>query len=349
MFFNPGLCGALVETLLCTAVMILQSSPQTPASNGRIYLDVAVTQKSGAPVTGLQHQDFTVLDNKAPQTITSFEPVTAREVATEIILVVDAINATSLTVDGERAQVDKFLRADGGHLRCPTVVVVVTDTGTHILGAMSRDGNVLSAELQKEVIGFGTIHGTAVGGASERLQISLGALHRLIAMASPTKGRSAIFWVSPGWPMRMAANSALTSKEQQGMFADIVSLTTQLQRARLTLYSIDPRGTSEPITSAVFYEEFLKGISKPNQVELGNLALQVFAVQSGGLVFNSTNDIVGALQKCVADSESFYTLSFESAAAKKQDEYHRIELQLAKPGLIARTRQVYYAQPLPGN
>jgi hypothetical protein len=31
--------------------------------------------------------------------------------------------------------------------------------------------------------------------------------------------------------------------------------------------------------------------------------------------------------------------------AAKPDEYHQLQIKLAKPGLTARTRQGYYAQP----
>jgi hypothetical protein len=39
-----------------------------------ICLDVVVTPKSGPPVSSLQQQDFIVLDNKVPQTITPSAP-----------------------------------------------------------------------------------------------------------------------------------------------------------------------------------------------------------------------------------------------------------------------------------
>jgi hypothetical protein len=57
-------------------------SPVAPPAEGatvlargdgrRISLDVVVTDKSGKPVPGLQQQDFTLLDDKQPQTILSF-------------------------------------------------------------------------------------------------------------------------------------------------------------------------------------------------------------------------------------------------------------------------------------
>jgi len=51
-------------------------------SDVRIYLDAVVTPKSGPPVSALQQQDFTILDNDVPQTITSFNGNDVRQGAT---------------------------------------------------------------------------------------------------------------------------------------------------------------------------------------------------------------------------------------------------------------------------
>jgi hypothetical protein len=75
----------------------------------------------------------------------------------------------------------------------------------------------------------------------------------------------------------------------------------------------------------------------------------VLAVQSGGLALDVTNDVSGLLQKCIADTVPYYEISFEAPSSERADEYHHLEIQLTKPGLIARTRQGYYAQPSPRN
>jgi hypothetical protein len=38
-------------------------------------------------------------------------------------------------------------------------------------------------------------------------------------------------------------------------------------------------------------------------------------------------------------------VSFEASPADRRDEYHSLEIKVDKPGLTARTRQGYYAQP----
>jgi hypothetical protein len=92
MFTDARLGWFFLLTLLFPAVASAQKNvPLTQP--GRIYLDIVVTQKSGPPVPGLQQQDFTLLDSKAPQTITSFEAVKAREAQHEVFLVIDSVNS----------------------------------------------------------------------------------------------------------------------------------------------------------------------------------------------------------------------------------------------------------------
>ena len=56
-------------------------------------------------------------------------------------------------------------------------------------------------------------------------------------------------------------------------------------------------------------------------------------------------DIVALLQKCMADTGAYYEMSFDAPPADHRDEYHSLEVGVSKPGLTARTRQGYYAQP----
>jgi hypothetical protein len=81
------------------------------------------------------------------------------------------------------------------------------------------------------------------------------------------------------------------------------------------------------------------------QVQFGNLGLQVLAVQSGGRVLNSSNDVSSEIAACIADANAFYVLSFDSLPGDGPDEYHALEIKIDRPGVAARTRSGYYAQP----
>jgi VWFA-related protein len=346
MFMNARLGWFLLVTLLFAgAVSAQQSDPQTDAGNGKVYLDVVVTPKS-VPAVDLQQQDFTLLDNKARRAITSFEAVNGRDAHIEVIVVIDAVNTAFHNVGFARTQVDSFLHAEGGHLAYPVALAVFTDKGIQVLGDFSSDGNALGALLDQENTGLREVGRSAgIYGADERWQLSLQAFDRLVATAALRPGRKVILWISPGWPLLTGPNIQLDAKQEQRIFGNIVSLSAELSRARVTLYSINPLGTAESLSNAMYYQEFIKGVSKPSQVNLGNLGLQVLAIQSGGLAFNSSNDIASLLRKCLDDAAPYYEISFDAPVAAKPDEYHQLQIKLAKPGLTARTRQGYYAQP----
>jgi VWFA-related protein len=342
-------CFLLAPFLFAAAGQAQGPSAPVQAPAGRNYLDVVVTSKSGAPVSGLQQQDFTLQDNKVAVPITSFQAVAGREAPIEIVVVIDAVNTDARTVDDERIQIDKFLHTDNGNLAYPVALAVVTDTGVEIVGnTYSADGNALSAALKKESVALRDINRSAgYWGATERLQLSINALGQLVTREAARPGRKLIFWVSPGWPLLDVPGAEVDSKQQQQLFATLVRMNTDLMQSRITIYSIDPLGAGENTMETAAYRQFLKGVSKANQMQVGNLALQVVAIHSGGLVVGPDNDIAGLVQKCVADSAPYYEISFEPAAPDGPDEYHHLEIKVATPGLTARTREEYYAEPSP--
>jgi VWFA-related protein len=340
----------LLSVSLGAAVSAQQTSPPAQAGDAKIHLDVVVAPKSGPPVADLQQQDFTLLDNKMPQAIASFQAVNGRQAPIEIVLVIDAINAPYEKISYERDQIDKFLRSEEGRLAHPVALAIFTDLGTQIVGDFSLDGNALSAALDRQVVALRDLRRSAgFWGATERWQLSLQAMSQLVAKVTPHPGRKIVLCVSPGWPLLSGPGIQIDSKLRNQIFTDIVNFSTQMRRGRVTLYSIDPLGAGESVWHASYYQEFVKGVRKPGDVQVGDLGLPVLALQSGGLVFESTNDITAAIERCLADTAPYYEISFAPAPADGPDEYHQLEVKIARPGLTARTRQGYYAQPSPHN
>jgi VWFA-related protein len=341
-------CGLLLVVLSCALSLPAQQNSAPQPDSGKIFLDVVVSPKSGPPVGDLQQQDFTILDNKSPQTVTSFAAISGREAPIQVLLVIDAVNSDASHLSYQRGQIDKFLRAEGGHLAYPVAVALFTDKGVQIVEDFSSDGNALSSALDNNKIGLRFI-GRSAGfyGAADRLQYSLAALRQLIGDIAPRPGRKLILWVSPGWPLLSGPRLDITSKEQQQIFADVVAFSTQLRQARITLYSVNPLGAGESVYRGSYYQEFLKGVSKPSQVQPGDLGLPVLAIQSGGLALDFNNDLSALLQRCITETVPYYELSFDPPPSDHPDEFHHIEIKVSKPGLTARARQGYYAQPLP--
>jgi VWFA-related protein len=337
----------LAPLLWAAGVSSQQGNPATPPNTGRITLDVVVAKKSGPAISGLQQQDFVILDNKVPQKITSFQALGGNQAPIEVIVVIDAVNTGMPSVDFERQSIEKYLRSNGGHLTHPSTIAILTDTGIKLMqDGFTSDGNTLSATLEQQTVSLRSINRSAAfWGAVDRFQISLDAFRELAAREASRPGRKIILWISPGWPLLSGPEVLLDFKERQQIFANIVSLSTLLQEARITLYSIDPLGSNDFGPRTFYYGTFVKGISKPNQVDLGDVGLQVLAVQSGGLALNINNDVTGQIEKCISDTDAYYEISFDEPVDSKRDEYHQLEVKLENSGLTARTRHGYYANP----
>ena len=122
-------------------------------------------------------------------------------------------------------QIENFLTANGGELLHPVTLAVLTDQGTQIQEAGSRDGKALKAALDGNATGLRTIRRSAgFYGAEERLEISLRALDQLIARDETKPGRKLILWVSPGWPLLSGPGVQLDRKQEQGIFDQVAAL-----------------------------------------------------------------------------------------------------------------------------
>jgi VWFA-related protein len=349
MFINARLCFFLLVCMFYATTGSAQDlSPTTPADNGMINLDVVVTPKSGPPVGDLQQQDFTILDNKVPQTIASFRAVRGKEAPIKIVLVVDDVNTGITNIAYERSEIGKFLRADGGQLANPIALAFLTDDGIKVQDDFSSDGKALSAALDQYSLGLHSIHRSGgIYSAIEQFEISTKALLQLATREAARPGRKIILWVSPGWPILSGpgVEQQMDAKQEQRIFNDVVQASTLLRQGRITLYSIDPLGSADFGGRAIRWESYVKGISKPSQTDWGDLALQVIATQSGGLALIGSNDITASVKQCLADTQAYYEISFAPPLDQKRDEYHHLEIHLADRKLTARTRQGYYAQP----
>jgi VWFA-related protein len=335
---------------LCFLLHAFSQQARTSADR-HLTLDVVVTDKSGTPAPGLQKQDFTIEDNKQPQSIISFRAVDGT-VATpdppiEIILVIDRVNASFQSSANERQQVEKFMRQNGGHLAQPVSLVFFSDSGTQMGNTPSRDGNALAAAIDQSDSSLRSIRRSeGVYGDADRFQLSIRALNSIAAFEEKKPGKKLLVWVSPGWPLLSGPRMDLTAKQHEQLFNEIVDASTALWRAGITLYSVDPLGTSDAAGFRTnYYLEFVKGVNMERKALFGNLALQVLATQSGGRVLNSSNDIAGQIATCIADANAFYMLSFDAPRADGPNEYHALEVKIGRPGLKARTRTLYYAQP----
>jgi VWFA-related protein len=322
---------------------------QRPPADHRLHLDVVVTDRAGQPVSNLSQADFTLLDNDRTQPLLSFQPVSgtnrALDPVGQIMFVLDAVNNSPERVSYARQQLEKFLRVDNGRLSWPALVVPFRDTATQIEPAPTREGNTLAATLESNGTGVRALRRSAgFWGGLEHADLSLRTLGRIVEYEEQQPGRKLVIWLSSGWPFLPEAD--LTERDERGIFGNIVDLTDRLEKARITMYTINPLGMADASGFRPFYyESFLKPLRSWNQAAYVNLSLQVLYVPSGGRVLNSSNDLASEIESCINDAKAYYTFVFNAASAQHPDEYHNLLVRVDKPGLAARTRLGYYSQP----
>jgi VWFA-related protein len=321
--------------------------PATAPGDGRIRIDVLVTDKAGNPVKGLEPKDFTLLDNNQQEKILSFHAYDGSaqpgERTVEAIVLIDTVNMPFSSISFVRQQLQSFLRQNGGHLAQPNSLFIFTNDRVDAQRVPSLDGNALAEEMEKLDVQLRTLQRSAgTWGAVERFDLSVRTMEQIAEAESAKPGRKLLIWAGPGWPMLDSPNVEPSDKGRRQMFADIVNLSKKLREARVSVYSIS-QGT--PGLGTFLYQDFLKGIKNPDKANAPDLSLKVLAVQRGGRVVGPDNDLAGQIANCARDAGPYYTLSFDPPKVDRADEYHDLKVLVANPALVVHTRTGYYNEP----
>jgi len=333
--------------------LLTQPAAASASTVAPMVLDVVVADKFGKPVLGLSPQDFTVLDNGQPSKILSFRPPNPPpqpsqvDASTLIILILDEVNAPYNAVTNAREEVAKFLKQNHGELTHPVSLGFLNDSGLQLQTQPSADGDALAAALNQQSRSMRIDQkGTGFYGAEDRLKTSMDAMDSFLAQEGRNQARKMVIWVSPGWPLLSGARSNLTTDQEQHAFDSVVKLSTQLRQAHVTLYSIDTLGmTGVGQSQSSYYENFTKPLTDPRHAELGDLGLQVLVTQTGGRAIFGNEMIQNSINRCTADLDAIYTLAIAPIPADNPNQFHELTIKLVPPGLKARTRNGYYAQP----
>ena len=327
-----------------------QASPPDVVE-GRIKLDVMVTDKSGKPVSGLDLKDFTLLDNNLPAKILSFQaidgtvrPAGAGQAAdhrVEVILLLDTVNVDFQQVAAERQEIGRFLRLKSSHLAQPMSIYLFTKDGVQFQSDLSADGSAVAAALNQVDGQLRTIdRAQGAWGDLDRVLLSVRNLDSIAQTEENNPGLKILIWVGPGWPMLDSSRfQSSSSKGQEQLFDSIVELSSSLREAHIALYSIS---AGQSGSGTFLYEDFLKGVKSAQKASPSNLGLKVLAVQSGGRVLPPSNDLASEIDSCIQDANAFYTISFDPPRADKKNEYHDLKVVVDKPGLKALTNTGYY-------
>lgn len=338
------------------------------ATSRLVVLDVVVSDKSGRPVSNLTQNDFTILEDKNPQAIASFERPDQHRYSLDTteakegtrhsqnvspaltIVVIDSLNTAFLDTAYARDMVHKYLRSHGPKLAQPTSLMMVTNTQLELIHDYSEDADTLEDALKRHAAEFPFRHEANSGplGDMDRLIDALSCLEKIAAANMNFAGRKNVIWIGQGFPalnlpqMSLSVRGGPNLETQRRVMTAVTTTANEMWDARLAVYTIDPRGL-QVVTPMVGTGGGEVGPANLNQEPTGMRLFESIAPQTGGRIFFNRNDLDVAVSDSVSDGSDYYTLSYYPKNNDWNGKFRNIHVTLSSPNLIARTRSGYFA------
>jgi VWFA-related protein len=353
--FAAQLFSALALVLAQSSVAAQDSQVANPppamlAAEGLVRLDVVVTDKTGRPVTGLAPGDFTLLDNKEPAKILSwqaFNPLSAQPFpSVQVILVIDEADEINyadggaLRLAAALRDVEKYLRQNNGQLAVPVSIVRLSKTGIWETPDPLMDGNALAqliAHPNAPQFYFSKIVNKGTSGKNG-LPLALNALGAVAVQMRQTRGKKLMFWIGPGWDVMTKP-----VRSNSSTFDWITEFSTRLREARIVLYSatdwLSPNRHLD-------YQDLSRGVTNGLSARYSDLALEVLALQSGGGLLEGSNGMGELIARRLEAEKASYTVTLAVPGTRNVDEYHDLTVEVDRPNLTAHTSKGYYDEPV---
>jgi len=273
-----------------------------------VSLNVTVTDGTAHYVTDLDANEFNVFEDGAKQDVTFFNK-TNLPVALALLLDTSASMETKLQTAQEAAI--GFAR----RLRSQDLAEVVDfDSSVTVL----QDFTNSAADLEQ------AIRKTSAGGSTSlynAVYIALKDLKKVVAKKAEEIRRQAIVLLTDG-----EDTSSLLP------FEEVLDLA---KRSETAIYSIGLRASEGPSTGTKGFKE-------------AEFVLRQLAQETGGRAFfpGQISDLSGVYSQISDELSSQYTLGYTPHNPRHDGSWRRIVVRVARPNLVARTKQGYFAPTL---
>lgn len=268
-----------------------------------VSLNITVADSQNHFVTDLDQTDFTILEEGLPQDILYFS-------RTSLPI------ALSLLIDSSASMEERMITAQEAAIGFARRVrpqdlaqVVDFDSTVEIRHGFTSDIPALETAIRSTISGGSTSLYNAV-------YIALRELAKVKAKSEEEVRRQAIVLLSDG-----EDTTSLVSYEQ------VLDLAKRSETAIYTI-GLQPRDTTG-----------LKGFREAEFV------LRQLAQETGGRAFfaQRVEELAGVYGRIAEELSSQYTIGYAPKNTKRDGTWRRIQVQVARPNVTARTRRGYYA------
>ena len=370
-FFSNLSCAVVALLLLCVLAAVparAQDDEKVTVESNLIRLNVGVADAKGRAVTDLSRGDFAVFEDGVPQTILNFETT---EQPFSLVLLLDMSGSTLSFRTQLKQSALRFIDA-----LSPADRVTVVSFWTEMKEAKK---GVKAVDNIETLTGFTSDHAKiafaidrARGGGEtnlyKALRYSLDALK-----GEGARSRKAIVVLTDGIDSdvrredRAATVRAATAAEAIAAIkpdanATLAAVLNSADRQGVTIYPLAlPSGNLKRITDRATLSitpnkgtvpEDLKHLTEPTPQQAAIYAsarvrLDTLANRTGGRLheINRLEDMARIYSEVAAEVRTLYSIAYQSAGTRPRDGgWRAIQIQVARPDAIARTRPGYYAR-----
>jgi VWFA-related protein len=324
----------MLASLFLTATVTRAQDPDEvlKVNTALVQLNVGVVDRQGRPITNLSRDEFAVYEDEVLQPITNFEPTTA---PFSLVLLLDMSGSTQSFRPTLKQSAFRFLDALSPNDRVALITfnekikkeVGFTSDLRKIAGAIESaegKGNThfyKALEAALEMLGQEGQRRKAIVVLSDGLDTEVSNLDRTSAAKAHTN-EEAIASIKPEGSAPL--NAVLRAADRQGVTI-----------YPLALPSGDPKRLAFPIPVQV-------GISHAARTRM-----QTLADRTGGRLneIRRLEDMGRIYAEVAAELRTLYTVIYRPINTNTPPGRLRtIRLEVARPGLIARTRSGYYGR-----
>ena len=338
-----------------------------------VQVDVVVQDKKGA-VEGLAKSDFTVFDNGVPQAIAIFSvremknisrttplpegvfanrPINQEgEPVAGTVVLFDRLNTPPEDQAYARLQALKYIEKTSRHEQIAvyslnkTLTVLQTFTGDRdrLEQAVNRSNPELSVDLATgdllkgvndglfaQSSGNVVLHGLQETRANARLRredITAAAFATIARHLSGLPGRKKLVWITTSLPISFTEQreyNGISTVEYQSYGPKMDRSIRELNDANIGVYPVDPRGAGTDLADS------------------NTSSALILAHMTGGKASYGNNDLAGAIEEVLTDTDLTYTLGFYPSADKLDGKFHEVTVRVNRPGVEVRSRRGYSA------
>ena len=301
----------LVTALACVAILgaalTAQQQPKLRSGIELVSLNVSVTDPAGSFVTDLEQAEFEVFEDGVKQSI-SFFSRKQQPIALAVLL------DTSNSMEGRMGTAQEAAIGFARRLQPNDVAEVIEfSSRVNILQEFTNDASALEQAIRSTTPDGSTALYNAI-------YISLKSLGKIKARTEDEIRRQAIVVLSDG-----DDTSSLMPYEE------VLELA---KRSETAIYTIGLRDQREGTRPTFKEAEFV---------------LRQLAQETGGRSFfpNTVHELPKIYQQISQELSTLYSIAYTSKNPLRNGAWRRIVVRVARPGLVARTRQGYYGPTAP--